>query len=542
MKPIDKRFYIISTCTLIGVCIIGYILLKNQEGIFYTENSEEIPTLPCSSDTSTQKVRSKRDFTGGFAPNGGARSNIEKSGGVAEGHDVGFLLYCGERPQEVRSNIENYTAPTGSSSQSNQGNVNISNTNNLESEFSSMPNYTGETYDESNMLNIKYDSTTSLPTLYLGTNYTITNIIIFLMMFIYDYYYVLELSDNTNSEVNDETRLLFQNYLVALPNNFISFITSNMTIFYNIYSKINIDLLLQPDNISTLNKYIIAQITPIVTYINVHSFIIGLIKSAYNGNHNAEFESNFQNMVDNLVSSKVSTMNGTKEGFVGSSIFPYTSYTFSFSPLIEAYESTMSIPSSYNRTTMLPFLKVNGVSTTGANNQITNPTVFYYEYTINELIKYVIFILYDFKCIMRETSGNGIEDLRNSSKTRDDNYRKGHAEIAKNLYLFQIETIQRVIIQIWNILRKNNRFGAIPSNQDLDDIRKSITAVINNCILNMNIVIDALNYVKENWKNIDTLDQASGNTATYNKIYVSTYQDRNDGGIKALLNKILQQP
>jgi len=31
---------------------------------------------------------------------------IEKSGGVAEGHDVGFLLYSGERPQGVRRNIE----------------------------------------------------------------------------------------------------------------------------------------------------------------------------------------------------------------------------------------------------------------------------------------------------------------------------------------------------------------------------------------------------------------------------------------------------
>jgi len=31
--------------------------------------------------------------------------NIEKSGGVAEGHDAGFLLYSGERPQGARRNI-----------------------------------------------------------------------------------------------------------------------------------------------------------------------------------------------------------------------------------------------------------------------------------------------------------------------------------------------------------------------------------------------------------------------------------------------------
>jgi len=37
----------------------------------------------------------------------GARRNIEKSGGVAEGHDVGFLLYCGERPKGARSDIQN---------------------------------------------------------------------------------------------------------------------------------------------------------------------------------------------------------------------------------------------------------------------------------------------------------------------------------------------------------------------------------------------------------------------------------------------------
>ena len=30
---------------------------------------------------------------------------IEKSGGVAEGHDVGFLLYSGERPQGARRSI-----------------------------------------------------------------------------------------------------------------------------------------------------------------------------------------------------------------------------------------------------------------------------------------------------------------------------------------------------------------------------------------------------------------------------------------------------
>jgi len=32
--------------------------------------------------------------------------SIEKSGGVAEGHDVGFLLYYGERPKGARSDIE----------------------------------------------------------------------------------------------------------------------------------------------------------------------------------------------------------------------------------------------------------------------------------------------------------------------------------------------------------------------------------------------------------------------------------------------------
>jgi len=31
--------------------------------------------------------------------------NIEKSGGVAEGHNVGFLLYSGERPKGARRNI-----------------------------------------------------------------------------------------------------------------------------------------------------------------------------------------------------------------------------------------------------------------------------------------------------------------------------------------------------------------------------------------------------------------------------------------------------
>jgi len=33
-------------------------------------------------------------------------SNIEKSGGVAECHYVGFLLYSRERPQGARRNIE----------------------------------------------------------------------------------------------------------------------------------------------------------------------------------------------------------------------------------------------------------------------------------------------------------------------------------------------------------------------------------------------------------------------------------------------------
>jgi len=45
----------------------------------------------------------RREFVGfllycGERPKG-ARRNIEKSGGVAEGHDVGFLLYFGERPK-----------------------------------------------------------------------------------------------------------------------------------------------------------------------------------------------------------------------------------------------------------------------------------------------------------------------------------------------------------------------------------------------------------------------------------------------------------
>jgi len=40
---------------------------------------------------------------GGKAP---IEPPIEKSGGVAEGHDVGFLLYYGERPKGARSDIE----------------------------------------------------------------------------------------------------------------------------------------------------------------------------------------------------------------------------------------------------------------------------------------------------------------------------------------------------------------------------------------------------------------------------------------------------
>jgi len=51
-----------------------------------------------------------REFVGFLLYSGerlkGARRNIEKSGGVAEGHDVGFLLYCGERLKGARRNIE----------------------------------------------------------------------------------------------------------------------------------------------------------------------------------------------------------------------------------------------------------------------------------------------------------------------------------------------------------------------------------------------------------------------------------------------------
>jgi len=66
----------------------------------------ERPNFTFRVGTAYPKVRSKKGFTGGEAPNGGARSDIEKSGGVAEGHDVGFLLYSGERLQGVRRNIE----------------------------------------------------------------------------------------------------------------------------------------------------------------------------------------------------------------------------------------------------------------------------------------------------------------------------------------------------------------------------------------------------------------------------------------------------
>jgi hypothetical protein len=411
----------------------------------------------------------------------------------------------------------------------------------FKNKFGKRANYRGAKYDSSNKLIFEYDSTTTLPLLYLPMNYSMSSLIVYYMMFKYDYYYVLGLSRSQNSAVNENTRVAFNNYLEPLIANMESYVSSHLVNSNKILNKVNIDMTLDLSKIEEMRNYVAAQVNPVITYINIHAFAIGLIKSAYNNIHDEVFEADVQGTIDTLMSEKVTTM--SEEGFIGSQIAPYSFYTFSSAPIIEAYEPVSNIPNSYNRVELLPFLELNEKTKNENNNEILNPNIFYKDYKTNELTDILIFILYDYKGILRETEGNGIEDIRNPTKPRirDDNYRKGHREVADGLEEAWDRNYKKVMNDSYEIIKRNNRFGTIPSVGELDENCERITSVINTCIVDVNKVIDILNYIKENWAFIDTLQEHECNPETYKKMYRSTYGDKNDGGIRMLLDKLSSQ-
>jgi hypothetical protein len=108
--------------------------------------------------------------------------------------------------------------------------------------------------------------------------------------------------------------------------------------------------------------------------------------------------------------------------------------------------------------------------------------------------------VYDYKNVVRETVGNGIEDLRDEKNRiiRDDAYRNEYNKLANSLVKAYNKITGKLGNETAGIILKDG-LGAIPTIAELDGKCKRMTAVINTFYVDFNNIIDSLNNVKENW-------------------------------------------
>lgn len=470
MKQLDKKYYIMAACSFVGVGLVAYLWLNKDQ--FFIENYD--------------------NFNINGTPND-CKCNTPTNDGVIDCTcKIPVTIDPNKRPKKP----EPAPAPAPYATD-------------MKKIVKSQPSYNGIAYDTENNLILEYGATTTNSLFNINNKNNLSSLPVYYMMIIYDMFYVSQLAQKPSTTVSDAQRAGFNKYFESLNNQIMKFIPNHRDNIMTTYSKVDLNKKLDNKELENVRDYIISQFTPIVSYMNVHIYAINQIKLAFNDNSKSEFKNveNVQNSIDTLLSSYVTKMSDKKEGFVGygNTSPSYSYYSFQSTPIIEGYEKVTAIPTRYDILTVLPAIDL---STDPAKT-----AVFYKDYTMVEMIDFIICLIYDLKTIHEKTL-NIIEPVNTPGKhramgersgsisaTTDENVIKmAYRDVLQGLIRMMSGNIQGLTNEVQQIFNKDYNRGSLVTKDDLNKKNKLIIMAINKFFVSMNEVIDLINLLKEFWK------------------------------------------
>lgn len=459
MKQLDKKYYIMAACSFVGVGLVAYLWLNKDH--FFIENYD--------------------NFNINGTPND-CKCNTPTNDGVIDCTcKIPVTIDPNKRPKKPE------TAPAPATYATDMKKI-----------VQTQPSYSGITYDTENNLIVEYSATTTNSLFNINNKNNLASLPVYFMMIIYDMIYVYNLGQKPSTTVSDAQRANFSEYIKLLGPKSMDYNRKYITSIMSIYSKVDLNKKLNYEEFKNIRDYIISQFTPIVSYMNVHIYAINQIKLAYNDNSKSEFKNveNVQSSIDTLLSSYVTKMSDKKEGFVGYGNIPpsYSYYSFQSTPIIEGYEKVSEIPKRYDIFTVLPAIDL--------SPDPTKTAVFYKDYTMVEMIDFIICLIYDFKTIHEKTL-NITEPVNTPGKERsiDENMVKmAYRDVLQGLIRMMARNMQGLTREVYQILGKDYNERSLVTKDDLNKKNKLIIMAINKFFVSMNEVIDLINLLKEFWK------------------------------------------
>jgi len=473
MKQLDKKYYIMAACSFVGVGLVAYLWLNKDQ--FFIENYDS----------------NNKDGT----PND-CKCNTPTNDGVIDCTcKIPVTIDPNKRPKKP---VSTPAAPSAIS---------------MSKSIKSQPSYSGISYDTENNLIVQYGATTTNSLFNINNNNNLSSLPIYFMMIMYDAYYVYKLVETPSTTVSDVQRADFNKYFESVGKQLFEFNHKHMGNIMSIYEKVNLNKKLDFDELRKIREYIISQFTPLISFINVHIYAFNQIKLAFNDNSKSDFKNveNIQSTIDTLISSYVTKMSDKKEGFVsyGNTPSNYSYYSFQSTPIIEGYEKVTIIPTDYDMITVLPSIEVPA--------DPAKTAVFYKDYTLNDIINFIVLVIYDLKTIHNKTL-NITETDNNPTKQRepgersgsisvtiDDNMiKKAYRDVFYRFIRMMGENMEGLMKEIFQILFNKYNRGDLLEVKDLSERNKLVITAINKFFVNMNEVIDLMNQLKEFWKEPET--------------------------------------
>lgn len=473
MKQLEKKYYIMAAGSLVGVGLVAYLWLNKDQIFIKNYNSNNINGIvnDCKCNTPT---------------NDGVINCTCK---------IPVTIDPNKRPKNTYPS----SAPEPAIDT-----------------FKSQSSYSGSKYTANNKLNNQYNATTTNSLFNINNKNELSGLPIYFMMIIYDFFYVYELSKTDSTNVSDVQRSNFNKYFNTLDRQVVEFNSKQLANIMSIYTKVDSKKKLNHETLKNIREYIISQLTPIISFMNVHIYTINQIKLAYNNNSKSEFKNveDIQTNVDTLISTYVTKMSDKKEGFISyeNSSPSYSYYNFQSMPIIESYEKSTDILLPYDKFQVLPSLEV--------SSEYNKSTVFYKDYTLIEIINLIILFTYDLKTIEEKTV-NIVEHVNiiptNDNSITDNMVKIAYRDVLNEFIRMTSEIMNVLFLEIIQIIYKNYKVGSLLEVNDLDEKNKLIISAINNFFENINEVIDLINILKEFWKESSTnTERGISNDETFN--------------------------
>lgn len=456
MKHLEKKYYIIAACSFVGVGLVAYLWLNKDQ--FFIENYDGN-----NKDGNINECK----------------CNAPTNDGVV---DCTCKIPVTIDPNKQSKKPKPTTAPPSAIS--------------ISKSIKSQPSYNGIGYDANNNLLIQYDATTTNSLFNIKNKNNLSSLPIYFMMIMYDIFYVYQLIQTPSTTVSDVQRADFNKYFNSIGKQLFEFNSKQIVNIMSIYTKVDLNKKINYNELENIRNYIILQFTPIISVINVHIYAINQIKLAFNNNSKSEFKNveNIQSTIDRLMSSHVTKMSDKKEGFVsyGNSSPNYSYYSFQSTPLIEGYEKATVIPSSYDMITVLPSIEI--------STDPTKTAVFYKDYTLNEMINFIILVMYDFKTIEEKT----LNINQQSGNTDDNMIKMSYRDVLYGFIRIFGENMSSLVKKLFEITQKKYKQGALLELNDLNEKNKLVIIEINQFFVKINKAIDLINLLKDFWKEPET--------------------------------------